>query len=52
VADEKEKKKKSARERLMEFFMRSPTTKGIVDSNKGMQDAILTAEKRKKRQKK
>jgi hypothetical protein len=47
-----DKKKKSVRERLMEFFMKGPTTKGIVDANKGMQGAILTTEKRKKREKK
>jgi hypothetical protein len=52
VADEKEKKKKSARERLLEFFMSGPTTKHISDANKGMQGAILTAEERKKRRKK
>lgn len=51
-----EKKKKSVREQMMEFFLNKPlpgsiSTHANVKAMEGMQEALTTIEKRKKKDK-
>lgn len=50
MADEKDKKK-TLRERFLEFMLKSPTTTGIPNATDAMRDAMMTMEERKKREK-
>lgn len=51
MADEKDKKKKGIRERLIEFFLKSPTVTGVPDATAGMKEAMATVERRNKKDK-